>query len=791
VVAGLLDPGVRLLTLTGPGGVGKSRLALEAALAVAGDGAPSGAPFAEDVRLVELAPLADPALVPQTVAAALGVREGAGRPLTERVAGYLRPRAALLVLDNCEHLAGACAELAQALLQGAPRLCILATSREPLRLAGEAVRPVPPLAVPDPPAPGTSPSPDALACYPGVRLFVERARAAEPHFELSAATAGAVARVCSRLDGLPLALELAAARARTLAVEQIAARLDDGLRLLAGGERMGPARHQTLRAALDWSYDLLAPEERALFRRLAVFAGGCTLEAAEAVCAGGPGGGAAAGGKEAEGSEGDEGAGAGVAPADVLDLLTQLVDKSLVAVELPDGAGGAARYRLLEPVRQYALDRPGACLDGPGARRRHAAYYLDLAEQAEAAFAGPGQGAWLARLEREHTNLREALRWLGESDDTEWRGLRLAGALWRFWWTRSHFAEGRAQLRALLARAGSGAPPEVRAKALLGLGELAFRQGDGAEARRSLEAGLELYRAAGDRRGAGRTQRSLGRMALDAGDHEAARPLLEEALAVERELDDRPALPWSLTYLGWLDLFGGNGSRAEALLREGLAISEELGDQEGIGRLRFSLAHVALDRGDLAEGAAGFGECLAIFAALDYRYGMAYALEGLADTAVARGRWGDGLRLAGAAAALREATGAAPAAEFRTRHERRLAQARGALGEGAGAVWAEGLALPLEAAVGAALAALGPRGAPPRGHAHTPGGASEGRPGGLTRREAEVLRLVVAGQTNREIAAELVLSEKTVGRHLEHIYAKLGVSSRAAATAAALRAGLV
>jgi predicted ATPase len=225
-----------------------------------------------------------------------------------------------------------------------------------------------------------------------VRLFVARAQAAEPRFALSAATAGAVARVCARLDGLPLALELAAARARTLAVEQIAARLDDGLRLLAGGERGAPARHQTLRAALDWSYALLAGPEWALFRRLAVFAGGWSLEAAEAV-----------------------GAGAGVAPADVLDLLTRLVDQSLVAVELPDEAGGAARYRLLEPVRQYAHDRLGASRDGPGARRRHAAYCLDLAERAEAAFAGPGQAAWLARLEREHDNLRAALRWLSES----------------------------------------------------------------------------------------------------------------------------------------------------------------------------------------------------------------------------------------------------------------------------------------------------------------------------------------------------------------------------------------
>jgi non-specific serine/threonine protein kinase len=456
-----------------------------------------------------------------------------------------------------------------------------------------------------------------------------------------------------------------------------------------------------------------------------------------------------------------------------------LVDRSLVVV---DRGGAAARYRLLEPIRQYAQRRLVESGDEPDTRRRHAEHLLALAERAESDLTGPRQAAWLARLDLEHDNLRAALQWLRRGPESRGMGLRLASALWRFWWSRSHFTEGRAQLRALLAPDASPAPAALRARALHGLGELAFRQGDRDEAREALAEALELSRASADRRGAGRALRSLGRLALDGGDHRTAQVLLEEALAIERELDDRAGLPWSLTYLGWLALFAGDHARAESLLREGLSISQELGDQEGVGRQRFSLAHLDLDRSDRSAALSGFQESLAIFADLRYQYGMAYALEGLAETAVAHRQYAHGLRLAGAAASLRQATGAAAAAEFRARHARRLDEARQALGAAAAAAaWNEGAALSLDAAVAAALET------PP---APAPDGRSARLPGGLTEREAEVLRLVAAGKTNRDIAATLVISDKTVARHLENIFAKLGVSTRSAATAAALRAGL-
>ena len=376
---------------------GKTRLALAVAHALAGD-------YPDGVWFVELAPLADPALVPQAVAAALGVREQPGRPLVDQLADALRGRDCLLVLDNCEHLVDACAALAEAFLAACPQLRVLATSREPLRVPGEAVWPVPPLAAPDP---AQLPSLAALGDYPAVRLFAERARAQQPTFALTAGNARPVAALCRRLDGIPLALELAAARVRALPPGELAARLDDALRLLGGGSRTAPSRHQTLRATLDWSYRLLDPAAQVLFRWLAVFAGGWTLAAAEAVCAATSD---ERGATSTDGNSREEGADerssllARRSSLDMLEGLARLVDQSLVVVE-PDTApatgSGAARYRLLEPVRQYAAEQLAACGEEECARDRHAAHYAALAEGAAPALTGPegapGWRGWRAR----------------------------------------------------------------------------------------------------------------------------------------------------------------------------------------------------------------------------------------------------------------------------------------------------------------------------------------------------------------------------------------------------------
>ena len=484
----------RLVTLTGPGGVGKTRLALQAAAA-------GLEAFPDGAWLVDLAPLADAALVPLTVLAALGVRERPGRPHLATLTEHLRARRLLLVLDNCEHLLDACARLADALLRACLGPRVLATSRELLGVPGEAARRVPSLATPDPRHP---PPPARLGRYEAVRLFVDRARLGRPGFVLTDQNAGPVAQVCARLDGLPLAIELAAARLRALPVEQLAGRLDDRFRLLTGGGRTAVPRQQTLQAAIDWSHALLAAPERAVLRRLAVFAGGWPLAAAEAVCAG-----------------------AGVEPGGVLDLLAGLVDKSLVVFEeaaLEPGAGGAGRYRLLETIRQYAEARLVGAGEAARVRRRHRDWYLALAERAALELVGRDQVAWLDRLGAEHDNLRGALAWSQADPDGAAAELRLAAALGRFWNLRGHISEGRAWLAHALERDAGAAPAAARASALNWAGLLA-----------SLAAALP-----------------------------AAAALLEASIALGRGLPGRPGLPAALRHLGLVARDGGNDGRALA-----------------------------------------------------------------------------------------------------------------------------------------------------------------------------------------------------------------------------------
>jgi predicted ATPase/DNA-binding SARP family transcriptional activator len=511
----------RLLTITGTGGCGKTRLAQEVARDLVNA-------YADGVYLTELASLSESTLVPQAVAEALGVREQPGSSLTDTLADSLSAKTLLLVLDNCEHLVEACAHLVETLLKACPELRILTTSREPLGAAGEVIWQVPSLSGP---SPLLRHALEELEGYESVRLFVERARYRNPAFLLDQQNARAVAEICRKLDGIPLAIELAAARAG-LSVEQIAARLDDPLRLLTGGNRTATPRQRTLRGALDWSYELLVGFERVLFRRLSVFAGGFSLEAAETVSSG-----------------------EGIEEEDVLDLLSRLVDKSLVVSEAT-GDGGV-RYRMLEPVRQYAQERLEESGEGDALRGRHAAFFLALAEVAESKLVEPDQVSWFERLEREHDNLRAALRNALDRGKVE-PGLRVGGAIWRFWYARGHLSEGRRWLEEALAQPGT-AP--ARAKALRGAGALAWAQGDYARAETLFEESLALRRELGDRQGVAEAINGLASVARDRGEYARARALFEVNLAVCRELenDDGTQITYSTIQDVWKMNANGTG----------------------------------------------------------------------------------------------------------------------------------------------------------------------------------------------------------------------------------------
>jgi predicted ATPase/DNA-binding XRE family transcriptional regulator len=590
----------RLVTLTGSGGVGKTRLALEAARAADGD-------YPAGVWLVELASLADPALVPRAVAVALGVHElpeHRGRTPTEALAAWLAAKALLLVLDNCEHLIDACATLVERLLRAAPRLRVLATSREPLGIAGEQAWPTPALALPDL---GSLPPAARLGQVEAVRLFAERASCAAPRFALSEHNAAAVAAICWRLDGLPLAIELAAARVAALPPAEIAARLDDRFALLTGGSRTAPPRQQTLRATLDWSYDLLDEAERALLRRLAAFAGGFTLAAAEVVVAG-----------------------EGVVEGDVLDLLTRLVTKSLVQVE---DQGETARYRLLETVRAYGWRRLREAGETDLAQRRHAAWCAALAEQAEPALDTRDQLGWLACLDAEQDNLRAALAWSLEHDPAI--NLRLAAGLTRYWLLRGRSAEGRDWLGRRLARAP--APAADRARALWCAGQLAAEQVDFTIARARFEECLRLSRAAGDGRLAARSLNYLASIAAGHGDSPVARSLLEEGLTLIRPTGDRYGLAQILWDLADSARRAGDVARAEALTAEALALARQLGERELLSASLWRLGLGALANGDLAAAQALFEEGLLVADEIGAPRRMANLRGDLGQVACARG----------------------------------------------------------------------------------------------------------------------------------------------------------
>ena len=636
----------RLLTLTGSGGCGKTRLSLQLA-------ADSLEQFPDGVWLVELAPLSDPALVPQTIATVLGLKEEAGKPFAQTLAAHLRDRRLLLILDNCEHVIDVSAKLALSLVRQCAEVKILASSREALGISGEQIYRVPSLALPDP---AQSRTPEAVAQCEAVQLFIDRAVLARADFRITPGNASALASICHRLDGIPLALELAAARVSSLSVEEINSKLDQRFRLLTGGSRTALPRQQTLRSLIDWSYDVLRPTEQALLRRLSVFVGGWSLSAVEAVCSGD-----------------------GVASEDVLDLLAALVAKSLVLME---EQSGTTRYRLLETVRQYARDRLLEHGDGAAWRDRHLACFVALGEEAAPQLRGALQQDWLDRLELEHDNLRAALLWASAPQGDATAGLRLADALFSFWYVRGYFGEARSWLSALL-EGGPGAPAAARAHALGGAGVMAWQQGDYPTARRDHEAALAILREQGDRRAIAGSLINLGLVDFDQGDYAAARARFEEGLAIRRELGSPQSVAAALHNLAAVASASGDPERAWALFDEGLAIYRQADDRWGMAMSLSNLGSVAESLDDPRRAGTLYEESLSLRRMLGDRRGIAESLEGLACIAAVLVLPERAARLWGATERLREEIGVPLSPSDRASHDRKVAAARAAMVEAA------------------------------------------------------------------------------------------------------------
>ena len=702
----LLRQDVRLVTITGPGGIGKTRLATQVASDLV-EHFPGGTHF------VPLSALSDPDLVASVIVQALGIREAGGQSPLEILKRNLQDslRApVLMLLDNFEHLVQAVPIVAEILTAG-PNVKILVTSRAALHLYGEHEFPLPPLALPDS---RSMPSVEILSQCPAVALFVQRAAAARPDFELSRENASAVAGICARLDGLPLAIELAAARVKVLSPSSMLTRLASRLQLLTGGSRDLPQRQQTLRAAIDWGYDLLSPAEQKLFRRLSVFVGGCDLESVEAVCD----------------TNGD-------LDLDLLDGMASMVDKSLVQ-QVKHGKS-ESRFVMLETLREYALEKLEASAEAPLTKRAHAAYYLVLAEE-NATESSEAEGAgWLERLELEHDNFRAGLEWLTETGNAEW-GLRLGTSLFRFWEAREFLAEGRDRLGRLLKLTGGGATTKLRMRALFAAGVLAGEQGDYASAAALINHSQDIAQALGDKTGVAVSLNALAVFARDRGDIEVARLLFEASLRLWRELGDQKAIARALSNLANVIKLQGEYSRARELYAECLSIFRDLGDQTGVARSLNYQGDVAHDQGDSSaartlyeQGLAIFREVddrwgiagtladlgslareekdyptarsmyrgsMKIFQELDHRRGIARVLEYFACLAAAQLEAERSLRLAGAAAALRQNIGAPLTPAEQAKLETSLHAARQTLtNKGGAAAWLEGWALPAERAI--------------------------------------------------------------------------------------------
>ena len=777
--------GTRALTLCGPGGIGKTRLALQILATVAGD-------FPDGVWLVELGDLREPRLVVSRVASAVGVIAEPARPLVDTLADALGRRRMLLALDNCEHLIEACARLCQRLLASCPALRIIATSQEPLRMPGEVVRQVPPLSVPPDRADA-----DGLPRYEAIRLFADRAAAMRPGFRITEHNAQAVTAICQALDGVPLAVELAAARLGAFSPEQIAARLGDRFALLGSGDRTAPPRQRTLRATLDWSHALLNAREQALLRRLSVFAG-WSLEMAEQVCAD-----------------------ADLPAAEVLDLTSGLVDKSLVVVE-PEVLG-EARYRLLDTIRGYAAEKLASSGESAAVHVRLRDYTLRFVQRAEAIGMAVVPAPWSAavgvfrRYDADVGNLRQVLSGCLIDGDAE-TGLKICTAVRPCWIARGSFAEGTEWLGRFLALGQPGLPDDVRGAALVGRAQLALANESTAAVSWARE-GLELCRAAGDAAWTATALNLLADAGLQAGQIEQAAGDVAEALAIARGAGDGWNEGYALGIQARLAGLHGKLREARELGEAGLGVMRRIDQQWGVAKLMLGLGYLAALRGDpagaldcylaalpilrevdsrpeTARCLAGIGrvaldqgqldvarqhltESLRLSHSTGARLGVARALEAFAVLTAAEGHADVALQLTAAAEGLREAAGFSPLAAGR--QQRTLAAARN-LGEAATSrLWAQGRAMTAETAVATALTAQPPVPAP-RGNENTgrPATSPELSPlAGLTPRESEIVALIVRGRSNKGIADDLVISPATAARHVANILAKLGFTSRA------------
>jgi predicted ATPase/DNA-binding CsgD family transcriptional regulator len=836
----LLRPDVRLLTLTGAAGVGKTRLALEVARHLVQD-------FADGVYLVSLAPLSDPDLVIPTIAQSLGVIESGSQPLLDLLKTSQRNRRRLLVLDNFEQVVTAAQPLTD-LLTFCSDLKLLVTSRAPLHVQGEHEFPVSPLAVPNL---KHLPESETLSHSAAVVLFLQRAQAIKPSFQITTANARAIAEICIRLDGLPLAIELAAARIKLLSPQALLTRLEHRLHLLTSGAQDAPTRQQTLRNAIGWSYNLLNAQEQNLFRRLSVFIGGCTLETIEAVCV-----------------ALDKSNGAGR----VLDGVASLIDKSLL--QQMEQEDGEPRFAMLETNREYGLEALTAAGEAEATHQAHALYYLTLAEQAEPELTGPQQLAWFERLEREHDNLRAALSWLlepGTEGQRKELALRLSGALSRFWGTRGYVSEGRRWLERVLDQS-YGVRSAARAKALIGAGRLATLHDDFGHAEEFCAEGLAIYRELGDRRGSAAALSRWGYAAVARSNYPQARALLEEALALSRELDDAVGSAFVISLLSGVLRFQGEYARAQALLEESLILSETAGDVQSYALSLLILSTVLLFQGDLVQAQARLEESLAVSRKVGYKrnialsiyilgivtfeqgdvtraralyeeslvllkevgergriasvlanqgrlslcqgdYAVARALleeslqlsleldekweiieglEGIAAVLAAQGEPGRAAGCLSAAQALREAIGVVIPPVFQPMHEFTMASVRRQLGERTfAAAWAEGRRMTAEQVLVAQEPVPLSTAISAEPYLPSPAKGLSTSPEGLTARELEVLRLLAQGLTSAQIAERLVIGVVTVNFHVRSIYSKLGVSSRSAATRYAIEHHLV
>ncbi|HEU5300393.1 MAG TPA: tetratricopeptide repeat protein [bacterium] len=737
-VALLRQDDVRLLAVTGPGGVGKTRFALQTAAELI-DGFRDGAFF------VTLVHLTDPHSVVPALAQALGVGETPGRTLIASLEEYLKPRQTLLVLDNLEQVMEATRYIRE-LLEVCPDLKMIATSRERLRLQWEREFPLSPLPVPTPAAADAA----AFLRNPAVVLFVDRCRSVQPDFALSAENAAAIAEICARLEGLPLAIELAAARIKILTPQEIAHRLRDQLRLLTSGPRDAPYRHQSLHAAVSWSYELLTPAEQRLFRHLAVFRGGVALDSAETVCAG--------------------------ADVDVLDGLASLVDKSLLRRM---ASGGTTRIFMLETIREFGMERLAAAGELEQVRTHHAAHFADLAGQAEAALISPDEEAAMERLWRERENVRAALDWsLRRGDLTT--AARLGSGLGWVLYLHGNLTEGRGQLEQVLRTAG-GPSGTLRAGLLLASGILAWSVGDAQQAFALLEEAHVLWEAEGLRRQGAITQAFLGHAARSLGRGDEAARRYQAALEIWRSIGNERGIAWALFDLGLAARDRGEGQEALALHEQSLAVFRRVGYRWGMAWTTWNLGLLAHGRGDHDQARAHFVESLELYHARDDRRGIAQCLEGLAAVLFAWGQAGSSARVLSAADALREGLGVPLPGTDRGQHDRTLSGLRASLAPDVfEAEWRAGRALDVEAAIGLALET------PPR----APTGRMQTPADPLTAREREVAVLIARGLTNRDIAAQLRVSERTAITHVEHIMNKLGMHTRAQIAAWAVRQGL-